>query len=227
MSFLPQGSRTARVTAVVLALIVAGCSSSSSEGGGGGGGGSEATGSCKTGKNAPFASPAGTDFTLPTGIVLDGEISGDLDAAGCAEKSYVEYGGDLLPACLPLKNTTSADITVKIPAGLTFIATNPETQNGIVLQDHELVVPANSSAVFHFRLFCLNEHCRFGSKEDRFTFGKVTTHAGLLEIIGLARTKKLGQAVAASVFGQLVWDVTDRDGITDEHRALLSDVPNA
>jgi hypothetical protein len=213
-----------RGSALVMVLALAACSSSSSNSGGATGDG--ATGDCKVGTNAPFATPAGTPFTLPAGVALDGEISGDIEA-GCASAPLIEYGGDLLPACLPLKNTTGADITVKIPAGLTFLAKNPETQNGIILQDHELVIPAQSSVVFQLRLFCLNEHCVYGTKADRFTFGNVTSHPGLLEIIGIARNKKIEQGVSAYVFGQLVWDVTDHEGITDEHRALLASVPDA
>lgn len=234
MSSLPKvlqvmraGARAqVRATALVVGLVAAGaCSSNSTDGGAGGG--SNASGDCKTGTNAPFANPSGTPFLLPAGIVLDGEISGDIDTA-CASRPIVEYGGDLLPACVPLRNTTGADITVRIPAGLTFIAKNPQTQNGIVLQDHELVVPAQSSVAFHFRLFCLNEHCAYGTKEDRFTFGNVTDDARLREIIDLARTKELELGgVGASVFGALVWDVTDGAGITDAHRALLADVPDA
>lgn len=206
-------------------VTLAGCSSSSGNVGATAGDGG-ASGACKVGVNAPFAIPEGTPFALPTGIVLDGEITGDLSGGGCLTKPVVEYGGDLAPACIPLKNTTSADIVVKIPAGLTFLAQNPETQNGIVLQDHELTIPAQSSAVFHFRFFCLNEHCKFGDKADRFTFGNVTTHPQLLEIIALARTKELDKSggVSAYVFNLLIWDVTDHNGITPEHRAMLSDV---
>lgn len=218
-------AKASRVAALAMAFVVTACSSSSSSSNGGGGD-TASGGDCKTGTNAPFANPAGTPFTLPAGVELAGEISGDIEA-GCGSQKPVEYGGDLLPACVPLKNTTGADITVRIPAGLTFIAKDPKTQNGIVLQDHDLVVPAQSTVVFHFRFFCLNEHCVFGSKADRFTFGNVTNHTGLLEIIGIARKKRIEQGVGAFVFGQLVWDVTDHDGITDEHRALLSDVPDA
>jgi hypothetical protein len=205
-----------------MAFAITACTTGSGDGDGSRG----ANGSCKSGRNAPFAAPDGTAFALPAGVVLDGEISGDVDAADCFRRPVVEYGGDLLPACARFMNTTDADITVRIPAGLTFLAANPATQNGIVLQDHDIVVPARSSVMFRFQLFCLNRYCVYGSKADRFTFGKVTTHPGLLEIIDIARQKRLEPGVSAYVFGQLVWDVTDGEGITDEHRALLSDVPN-
>lgn len=217
--------KPSRASVLIVAFVVSACSSSSSTSGTSSGGSAGGDEDCKVGVNAPFAKPTGTAFALPTGIELSGEISGDIEA-GCASEPVVEKGGDLLPICLPLKNTTGADITVKIPAGLTFIAANAETQNGIVLQAHELLVPAQSSVVFHFRLFCLNEHCVFGSKSDRFTFGNVTDHPGVLEIIGLARTKVLDGGVSAYVFGQLLWDVTDHQGVTDAHRALLADVPD-
>ena len=221
MTYLPQASR---IGALVVTFIVAGCSSSSSNAGAGVG--ADSAGDCKVGINAPFANPEGTPFALPAGIVLEGEITGDIEGANCLHETAVEYGSDLLPACVTLKNTTGADITVKIPAGLTFLAKNPETQNGIVLQDHEIIVPAQSTEIFHFRFFCLNEHCKYGSATDRFTFGNVTTHAKMLEIVAIARTKVIDKSggVGAYVLGTLVWDVTDHEGITEEHRAMLKDV---
>jgi hypothetical protein len=216
-----RSSRVTRATAFALALLIAGCSSSSNTGSEGSAA-SAGSGDCKTGKNAPFATPAGTPFTLPTGVVLEGEMTGDVDVS-CSGKSFVEYGSDLISICMGLRNTTAADITVTIPAGLVFLAKDPAAQNGIILHSHDLKVPAGAVAYFYFRPFCLNEHCLFGRKEDRYTFGNVVSDPRLLEIIGLARTKKLDGGVGSFVFAQVIWDVTGGDGITAEHRAQLSD----
>jgi hypothetical protein len=232
MTHLPKAFRGARMTrssrvtratarALALALLIAGCSSSSNTGSEGSAA-SAGSGDCKTGKNAPFATPAGTPFTLPTGVVLEGEMTGDVDPH-CSGKSFVEYGSDLISICVGLRNTTAADITVTIPAGLVFLAKDPAAQNGIILQSHDLKVPAGAVAYFYFRPFCLNEHCLFGRKEDRYTFGNVVSDPRLLEIIGLARTKKLDGGVGSFVFAQVIWDVTGGDGITAEHRAQLGD----
>ncbi len=203
-----------------MAFVFAGCSSSSSSNGTGTAGG--ATGECKTGKNAAYANPAGTPFTLPAGVVLEGEMTGDVEA-NCGSSSIVERGSDLVSICIGLKNTTTADVTVTFPAGLVFLAKDPAAQNAIILQSHDLKVPAGEVAYFYFRPFCLNEHCIYGRKEDRYTFGNVTSDPKLKEIIALAATKELDGTVGSAVFARVIWDVTDGDGITAEHRANLKD----
>jgi hypothetical protein len=213
-------TRTTRAASLALALLIAGCSSSNT--GSAGSAASADSPDCKTGKNAPFATPAGTPFTLPTGVVLEGEMTGDVDP-NCRGKSFVEYGSDLISICVGLRNATAANISVTIPAGLVFLAKDPAAQHGIVLQSHVLEVPAGKVAYFYFRPFCLNEHCIYGRKEDRYTFGNVVSDPRLLEIIALASKKKLDGSTGSAVFAQLIWDVTDGDGITAEHRAQLAD----
>ena len=200
-----------------MAMVLTACSSSSSDGGGAAGGGA-----CKTGANAAFANPAGTPFTLPAGIALEGEMTGDVEVS-CGSSAVVERGSDLVSICIGLRNSTNADITVTIPAGLVFIAKDPEAQNGIILQSHDLKVPAGEVAYFYFKPFCLNEHCIYGRKEDRYTFGNVVSDTGLREIIALADTKKIDGGVGSYVLGQMIWTVTGGKSITDEQRTQLKE----
>src|SRR5947208_3215810 len=143
------------VALAMAVVVLAACSSSISNAGSSSGdpadGGSVSMGDCKAGKNAAWATPSGTPFTLPTGVTLAGEITGDVEP-NCGPKSFVEYGGDYLPVCIGLKNTTTAEITVTLPAGLTFIPKDPMAQNGIILQSHDLTVAAGETAYFSFRL---------------------------------------------------------------------------
>ncbi len=209
-----------------VALVVAGCSSSSS--GTSGSGESPGTGDCKTGKNAPYATPAGTPFALPTGVTLEkDEITGDFEPDCKAESDPIEYGGDQIIVCMGLKNTTTAEIVVNLPAGLFFLVKAADGQNGLMLQDHALKVPAGQTAFFKINLFCANKHCKFGRTTDRYTFGNVTNDAKLLELVALAKNVRLeyGHTDEAYAFGQAIWDITDGDGITAEHRALIAGLP--
>jgi len=208
-----------------MALLVGACSSSTASTGPGASGADGAA--CKTGKNAPFAAPAGTPFTLPTGVTLEGgEMTGDVQQ-NCGDQSFVEYGSDLISVCVGLRNTTGADITVTIPAGTVFLVKDPAGQNGIILQSHDLQVPAGQVAYFYFRPFCINEHCIYGRKEDRYTFGNVASDPKIAELIALAKTKSLKPDSDALVaFGPSVWDITDGDGLTAEHRAQIAMLPN-
>lgn len=210
--------------AFVVVLGGVGCSSGSGSGNSGAaasGETGETSGDCKAGKNAAFATPAGTAFTLPAGVELAGEMTGDIEPS-CGGKIFVEYGGDYLPVCVGLKNTSTATVTVTFPAGLVFLAKDPTSQNGMILQSHDLEVKAGETAYFSFRLFCINEHCIYGRKEDRYTFGNVSTDPDILELIALAKPKKLklgSDISAALVYG--VWDVTDGDGLTAAHRTAI------
>lgn len=216
MTRLASTSRPLHVLALVTAFAVAGCSSNSNGPGDGAAGG----GTCKTGIEADFANPAGTPFTLPAGVTVDGELTGDIDAA-CPNKTAIEYGSDLILVCVGLKNTTGADIEVTMPAGLVFLAKNPATQNGIILHDHVLEVPAGKVAHFYFRPFSLNRACEAGGMNDRYTIGNVASDPRIREVVMLAATKVIDGDEGAYALGQMLWDITDGNGITEEHRTLL------
>jgi hypothetical protein len=208
--------RAPSLVAALFASLLLGCSSAEDP---------ESTG-CKTGANAAWATPAGTSFALPSGVELAGDITGNIDDGPCASLSPIEYGGDLLPMCLTLKNTTTASITVKIPAGLVFLAKNFATQNGIVLQDHDLVVPAGQTTSFRFALFCLNEHCQYGQRVTIFTFGNVSNDPAILELVGLARGRKMDKSAleTALIFGKAVWEVTGGQGLSAERKKQITDL---
>ena len=96
-----------------------------------------------------------------------------------------------------------------------------------MLQDHELTLPAGKTSFFKINLFCANKHCVYGRKADRYTFGNVTSDAKLLELASLAKKVKLefGHTDEAYAFGQAIWDITDGDGVTPEHRTLINGLP--
>lgn len=217
MTPLVKTSSRLHFLAVAAAVAVAGCSPSNSASSGAG---TVAGGTCKTGKEAAFANPAGAALVLPAGVTIEGEVTGDIDAA-CPEKDLLENGGDVLLVCVTLKNATAADVMLTIPAGLTFIAKDPATMNGILLHDHAGKVPANGVAHLYFRPFSLNRACTAGGKEDRFTIGNVASDPRLREVIALAATKVINGDEGAYVLGQMLWDITNGDGITDEHRTQL------
>jgi len=213
--------------AAAVALGATACTGSG-EGSGGPGGASDGTvgdAECKTGANAAFATPAGTAFVLPAGVELDGEISGQIDPR-CVNEKTVEYGGDMLPVCFGLKNTTGAAITVKLPAGLVFLSKSFGTQNGIILQDHEITVEPGVVRALRIDLFCLNEACHWGTSSDLFSFGAVSSDPGIGELVDLAKTRKPFDRNATQtvyLFGQAVWDVTGGRGLGAERRQQIAE----
>lgn len=208
----------------IAALAAAGCSSSNS---GASGDPSTTAAACKTGVNAAFATPAGTAFTLPAGVTLEGgDMSGDVEP-NCPGTTFVEYGSDIIAICVGLRNNTTAEVTVKLPAGAVFLAKEPTSANAIVLQPHDLTIDASSVKYFYFRPFSLNANCGYSTKTDRYTFGNVVSDPGLVELIGLAKDKSLKtNSDAHEVLQPSVWDITDGSGLTAEHRSQIASIPN-
>jgi hypothetical protein len=225
MSYVASAFRRQRVLLLSLAVMgaAAGCSSNGS-----GGDPSTTAAACKTGVNAAFATPAGTPFALPAGVMLEGgEMSGNVDP-NCPGTTFIEYGSDIIAICVGLRNTTGAEIKVTIPAGAVFLAKDAASANAIVLQSHDLAVAPNGVTYFYFRPFSLNANCGYSTKTDRYTFGNVVSDPKLVELIGLAKTKSLKtNSDAHEVLQPSVWDITDGDGLTADHRSQIAMIPNA
>jgi hypothetical protein len=217
------------VLVVGVGVAAAGCSSSTASNGTSGTTGAAASGAtCKGGTEAPYANPAGTAFTLPAGVTLEGDIGGDLSGdtkEHCKNAEDVEYASDVVLACVGLRNAGSADVVVTFPAGLAFVAKTAETTNGILVHQHDVTVPAGLT-YFAFRPASLNQACQPGAATDHYTFGNVTNDAKLVEILTLAKTKKVDGDVGAQAVQRMIWDVTDGSGVTDEHRMQLAAATN-
>jgi hypothetical protein len=219
-------SRCAALLVLVVGVAAAGCSSSTASNGTTGAATSAAA--CKAGTEAPYASPAGAAFILPAGVTLEGDIGGDLSGdtkEHCKNAEDVEYASDVVLACVGLRNAGSADVVVTFPAGLAFVAKTAETTNGILVHQHDVTVPAGLT-YFAFRPASLNQACQPGAATDHYTFGNVTNDSKLVEVLTLAKTKKVNGDVGAQAVQKMIWDVTDGSGVTDEHRTQLAAAAN-
>jgi hypothetical protein len=227
MTSLANASRRLSLVVLIVGLAAAGCSSSTGSTSSGTSGGA-GTLQCKAGTEAPYANPAGTPMAFPAGVTVEGDIGGDLSGdtkAHCKNADDVEYASDLIVACVGLRNSTTADVVVTFPAGLTFVAKTQATVNGILIHSHAVTVPAGLS-YFAFRPASLNQACNPGGATDTYAFGNVTSDAKLLEVLGLAKTKKVNGDIGAEVVGRMIWDITDGSGVTDEHRTQLAAAPD-
>jgi hypothetical protein len=227
MTALANSSRRSSLVVLVVGLAAAGCSSSTGSNGSGTSDGAGAL-ECKAGSEAPYATPAGAPMAFPAGVTVEGDIGGDLSGdtkAHCKNAVDVEYASDLILACVGLRNATAADVKVTFPAGLTFVAKAQQTANGIIVHSHDVTVPAGLT-YFAFRPASLNQACSPGSATDTYALGNVTNDAKLLEVLGLAKTKKINGDLGAEIVGRMIWDITDGSGVTDEHRMQLAAAPN-
>ncbi len=183
----------------------------------GGGGGADST--------HPFVQPTGTAFALPAGVTVEGKMFGSGPTGACAGLDPVSTSLDFVAVCMTLHNTTDADTTVVLPAGLVLIAKDTEVQNGTQVVPISIRIAPGSDTTIVYSLFCVNQHRLPSGEEDEFTFGPVSDNAGLGEIITLVKDKDVTTSDAADVIQWAIWEVSDGGGLTADTRDQLTALP--
>lgn len=170
------------------------------------------------------AAPTGPAFTLPPGLTLETPIVAwaSENPVDCDEKfSDQGYGsGEEVRMCLIFHNTTNAPITVTLPPGLLFVATNDDVQNGITVQRIAIEVPAGERFFAPMFAYCVNENRSTTGNEDRYEMGPVIQNKEFQEVYALLEGKRLSREDAARVQG-VIHDVSQAQGLSAENRAVL------
>jgi hypothetical protein len=159
--------------------------------------------------------PTGTPFYWPTGITVQGSIYGG--ATGPVD-IYISTGR-YVEVYLVLANGTGGTISITLPAGLIFVANDGTVQNGILIQQEVISIPASSQRRVLIQLYCLNASRSASGGTDTYSVGPVTDHAGVKEIISILVGKNL--VGNQSIVQGAVWEVTDYGGLTGPTRTQL------
>lgn len=181
----------------------------------------------KKGMGTSAELPEGPAFKLPKGIVLDrSEIPGyDFGACKCkADNRNCELGaGGLVRLCLALRNQTQEPVTVTLPAGLIFVSLDERTQNGILISNEALVVPAGGTLSFNLALFCLNENRAVTKAKDKYKLGPVSEDGDMRALMVLLQQKDLKNEHNHAVAQEAIWNVTQGLALTAaQHREIAS-----
>lgn len=189
------------------------------------GGGSPGPVAAHAGMGGSTATPTGSPYAWPQGLQVEQPIKGD-DPFCVPEdqhdKAHTGHGG-LVRLCLAFRNTGAVPITVTLPPGLVFISDSLETQNGIVLQETVIVVPAGTATYYvPVWLYCLNlgRHNTAG-EQDTYHTGPVTDDASVNELLSLLQGKQVPLAFEFSL-QQALWHITDDTGLTPEDRQAIA-----
>ncbi len=170
--------------------------------------------------------PVGTTYTLPTGVELAKPIKGD--DPYCIPQDQKEKDkkgtGGLVRLCLNFSNTTQLPITVVFPPGLVFISDSDVSQNGMVLQNVTIEVPAGRPQFFvPLYLTCLNKTREStAGAQDTYSVGPVTQDSSMQELTGLLQNKTLPLVDPNNTIQTAVWHITDGSGMTASDRDALS-----
>jgi hypothetical protein len=188
--------------------------------------------------------PVGQQFTFPSQISLDGGhvytpdycLTPDsligLLATVTREKIHGTPG--YFVVCMTLTNSSSQPVTIRCPAGLTFVCERDETgrpraQNGIIVYDVTITVSPKATESFLLDLYCLNASRTRPAMETRFTPGPVTENQGMRKLIQILADKKirndeLGEdwiPVLTAIQGA-VWDVADKGAVSERSLVELN-----
>jgi hypothetical protein len=200
--------------------------------------------------------PTGQQFKLPDGVNLVGDMQGGtgngiFSRSGAnlkslslnelqqyihpqlrADNEYNRYGiGIFVTVAMVLENTTSREITVTFPGGLIFICTSGYSQNGFLIQEVKVKVPANGKAYIAIDALCANLGRHASSSSQAYIFGPVTNNPLLIEIVNIVKPKRLPTSsetdyyTVAYKLQDIAWDVTEYLRLTDESRTYLKSLP--
>lgn len=194
--------------------------------------------------------PTGTEFNLPAGITIDGEIRGGYDNVASAgfrkedglplflipdftrasSSDYIKYGsGTYVEIFVKIKNSNSSDAVLDIPAGLIFVCVSGSCQNGFILQKISIPLPANKITYARIKSYCLNLGRDASYNSEKYILGRITNHPLLLQIVGIMRDKNVPTGDAVEYIQDIIWDVTEYNGdyvgLTREHRNYLNSLP--
>lgn len=183
----------------------------------------------KRGMGTSIALPTGPAFKLPQGVVLDkSEIPGyDFSACKCkADNRNCELGaGGLVRLCLALRNKTQEPVTVTLPAGLIFISLDEKTQNGLLIRDEAVVVPAGGTYSFNLALFCLNEDRAVTRAKDKYKLGPISEDKDIKALMEVLQYKDLRDEHNHAVAQQAIWDVTKGFALTAAQYRNIASIP--
>ncbi len=164
--------------------------------------------------------PQGTTFSLPDGITVVGDITGEL----CEEATFRIGSGYYVTVCVGLRNDSEQEKTITFPAGLVLISTTDDYQNGVVLTTETFVIPPKQTIRFVFHTYCGNASRSSASSSAVYTFGPVTNSKLIARLINDLKNKKISAVdymngddvddefdMIVSTVQTLLWMITDGD----------------
>jgi len=156
----------------------------------------------RIGKNS--SKPArGRRFSLPPGVHLQDKMRGNPDTG-----IRVGSGTGLVNVGLQL-TSEAKDKTVIFPAGLLLVPKDNNTQNGLLVQEVVIIIPAHSEQKWILQSYCANSNLSEAYKSDEFEFCLVLRESKYLEFFELLKGKTISDEAALTV-QDAVWELTNR-----------------
>lgn len=218
--------------------------------------------------------PTGTPFRLPPGIELAGKIKGGYSSTLGRSASFdkkaalsdpevpkamtaptraddtvipldiVVGSGTYVKVFLPLKNTTSAPITLTFPAGLILRSVSGECQNGVLLKKTSVIVPTGRIYGVLLLMYCGNANRDASYSSEEYVFAVVSNSSLIVDMCERLKNKRInneeyldgGSEYATSSqyyeyksnLQHILWDLTDYgEALSEEDIAYIAQMENS
>jgi hypothetical protein len=211
--------------------------------------------------------PTGTSFKLPDGVEIAGRIMGGYDPANYqsvgkrdAIRKTVQTraeDGDIIGVdtivgsgmlhvqiFIPLKNTTSQDISVTFPAGLILKSVTGACQNGLLLKKTTVNVPAKGLCGVLLIMYCGNEDLSQSFETEEYVFTVVSNSSPIMDLCERVKNKRINTEEYPSGrhgyadsdqydayvlrLQDMVWKLTDRgEPLSKEDIAFIEQMENS
>lgn len=206
----------------------------------------------------------GGKFNLPSGITLVSEITGvsssvlygASDFASVPSSKKVDLSNEISQSSvlansydvlvgsgkwvlvrIPLKNTTNASKEVIFPARLIVKAKSSTHQNGILLKQVKVAIPANKEYNIWLQMYCGNEHRGPSSAFASYEWGVISNSPLLKELTDILADKKINIeefSSSSSIYENqrdriqsILWRITDGSGMEQKDIDWLRALPKS
>lgn len=161
--------------------------------------------------------PKGPSAVNPAGVGLKRPIQGGARrgkpaGSGCG---YVNLGLVLVGG--------SKGRRIKLPAGTSFLPNSPEYQNGLLLQDVTLEVPAGNSVTYLLKAYCANKERMPADGQSTYAFGPILHSPAIDQLIDMLRGVEI-PAEQTELVQKAVWEATEQQALKEDTIRKLSTI---
>lgn len=167
--------------------------------------------------------PSGTPFTWPNSIKLVSPLFGGWPG----DALYQPYGLGVGHVVVYLKvvNTNATAYNLTFPAGMIVSKDNntagDTSQSGITIAPTVISLQANDTSNIILNFFCINENYHPSNVDDLYSI-KVTSNNDQIYRLIFALKNKTTINQHLNEIGNIIWDISDREGLTEDDLNLIS-----
>ena len=157
------------------------------------------------------------------------------------ESHYFGSGYGYVDLLIPMRNSRNQDVTVTFPAALILRNDAGDCQNGVLLKKVVVKIPAGTDYYLNLAFYCGNANKGSAGSSDVYSLGVVSDAKPLVELCEMVKNKKINieefdptSSSEYSIYREqrselqdIVWAVTDEDGLTEAHISYLRALPNS